>query len=948
MPLEDDVLLAEEQSLPVAVSPIANSPGYITEFDPKEDPEEDDEDPEEDLADYPTDRDDDEEESTRDDADEEEEDEDKDEEEDEEEHLALTESFPPPAYHTTTRMSGIYAMMRAATPSTYILSPRSKTPPSGTPPLLSIPLPTSSPPLLLPSTDRRADVPEVTLPPRKRLCIAIRPRFEVGECSSAPTARPTGGFRAYYGFAGTLDAEIRQEIPTTDVVELSKRMAVFVNTIRQDPDKIYGRLDDAQDDRASREAWVQFMDASDVARFEKMAPKRTTKSSPIITTTTTTPMTDAQLKALIDQGVANALVARDANRSQNGNDNHDSGIGVRRQAPLAQTVFCISNYTVENLIKFATCTLLGSALTWWNSHVKTVGHDVAYAMTWTNLKKKMTDKYFPRGEIKKMEVEMWNLKVKELDKIERYVGGLPGMIHRSVMASKPKTMQDAVEFATELKDKKIRTFAERQTENKRNFKDTLKNNQNQQQNKRQNTSRAYTIRSSEKKPYRGAPRQVKKLLALSVEPRDISRGSVQNLRITTEATQLGMIDLIPGAAPVARAPYRLAPFEMKELNKKEHEERLKKILELIKKEELYDKLSKCEFWIPKGLGVVLMQREKVIAYASRQLKIHEKNYTTHDLELGSVELLSDYDCEIRYHPGKANVVADDLSRKERNKPLRVRALVMTIGLNLPKQILEAQIEAQRPENLKNKDTKARKPENIKNEDVGGMLIKNSKDPEKLKKEKLEPHADGTLCLNGRSQSEMTIQTLKDMLRACVIDFGKGWVNHFPLVEFSYNNSYQLALRLHQLKHFTVDFRSPVCWAEVGEAQLIGLELVQETTEKIIQIKQRIQAARHRQKSYADLKRNPMEFQVGDRVMLKVSPWKGVVPFCKQGKLNHRYEPIEIMDREVKWLKQSHIPIVKVRWNSRIGHEFTYERNDQFRKKYPHLLTKTAPSSSAAS
>ncbi|GJT06434.1 putative reverse transcriptase domain-containing protein [Tanacetum coccineum] len=323
--------------------------------------------------------------------------------------------------------------------------------------------------------------------------------------------------------------------------------------------------------------------------------------------------------------------------------------------------------------------------------------------------------------------------------------------------------------------------------------------------------------------------------------------------------------------------------------KKEHEEHLKAILELLKKEELYAKFSKCGFWIPKvqflghvidskgihidptkiesikdwvshkspteirqflglagyyrrfiegfskiakpmtkltqkkvefvwgdkqetafkllkkklfsapilalpegsedffaycdaskkGLGAVLMQREKVIAYASRQLKIHEKNYTTHDLELGAVvfalkiwrhylygtkctvftdhkslqhilnqkelnmrqhrwlELLSDYDYEICYHPGKANVVAYALSRKEREQPLRVRALVMTIGLNLPKQILDAQ-------------TEARKPENIKNEDVGGMLVKNSKYPKKFRTEKLEPRADGTLCFNGRS------------------------------------------------------------------------------------------------------------------------------------------------------------------------------------------------------
>nr|GFB10929.1 putative reverse transcriptase domain-containing protein [Tanacetum cinerariifolium] len=146
----------------------------------------------------------------------------------------------------------------------------------------------------------------------------------------------------------------------------------------------------------------------------------------------------------------------------------------------------------------------------------------------------------------------------------------------------------------------------------------------------------------------------------------------------------------------------------------------------------------------KGLGAVLMQREKVISYASRQLKIHEKNYTTHNLELRAVVFALriwrhylDYDCDIHYHQGKANVVADALSRKERESPLRVRALVMTIGLDLPRQILNAQ-------------TETRKPENIKKEDVGGMLVENLRDPKKVRTEKLKPRADGTLCLNGRS------------------------------------------------------------------------------------------------------------------------------------------------------------------------------------------------------
>ncbi|GKE80235.1 putative reverse transcriptase domain-containing protein [Tanacetum coccineum] len=138
------------------------------------------------------------------------------------------------------------------------------------------------------------------------------------------------------------------------------------------------------------------------------------------------------------------------------------------------------------------------------------------------------------------------------------------------------------------------------------------------------------------------------------------------------------------------------------------------------------------------------------------------------------------------------------------------------------------------------------------------------------------------------KSERTIQTLEDMLRACVLDFRGSWDVHLPLVEFSYNNSYHSSVRCAPFKAlYGRKCRSPIMWAEVGEGQLIGPELVQETTEKISQIKDRLKAARDRQKSYADKRRKPLEFSVGDYVLLKVSPWKGVVRFGKKGKLAPR-------------------------------------------------------------
>ncbi|GKA19896.1 putative reverse transcriptase domain-containing protein [Tanacetum coccineum] len=436
----------------------------------------------------------------------------------------------------------------------------------------------------------------------------------------------------------------------------------------------------------------------------------------------------------------------------------------------------------------------------------------------------------------------------------------------------------------------------------------------------------------------------------------------------------------------------------------------------------------------KGLGAVLMQREKVISYASRQLKIHEKNYTTHDLELGAVvfalkiwrhylygtkctvftdhkslqhildqkdlnmrqTVLVDgrliYDSEIPFQtdPGKANVVADALSRKEREPPLRVRALVMTIGLDLPKQILKAQTEARKPENIKRRCWRVGLPcyddlrdcdhargttrdtqwkwDNI-TMDFVIKLPKSSQGYDTIWKA-LGTSLDMSTAYHPQTdgQSERTIQTLEDMLRACIIDFGNGWVKHLPLVEFSYNNSYHASIKAAPFEAlYGRKCRSPVCWAEVGQVQLTGPELVQETTERIIQIKQRIQTAQDRQKSYADLKHKPMEFQVGDKVMLKVSPWKGVVRFGKRGKLNPRVirtfkhdplfvslellqlddkhhlcrRPVEVLDRESSNLRLSRVPIVKVRWNSSGVPELNVKREEQFLKRKIHTsFTKT--------
>nr|GEX73028.1 hypothetical protein [Tanacetum cinerariifolium] len=193
-----------------------------------------------------------------------------------------------------------------------------------------------------------------------------------------------------------------------------------------------------------------------------------------------------------------------------------------------------------------------------------------------------------------------------------------------------------------------------------------------------------------------------------------------------------------------------------------------------------------------------------------------------------------------------------------------------------------------------------------------------------------------------------------MLRACVIDFENGWERHLPLGEFSYNNSYHASIKAAPFEVLYGRMcRSPICWAEVKDAQLVCPELIHETSEKIVQIKQRIQAAQDCQKSYADVRRKPLEFQVSDQIVLKKClPDEPLAISLDEihidDKLRFVEEPMEIMDREVKRLKHSSIPIIKVLWNSKRGPEFTWEHEDEFQKKYPQFFRTTAPSTNAAS
>nr|GEU56901.1 putative reverse transcriptase domain-containing protein [Tanacetum cinerariifolium] len=383
-----------------------------------------------------------------------------------------------------------------------------------------------------------------------------------------------------------------------------------------------------------------------------------------------------------------------------------------------------------------------------------------------------------------------------------------------------------------------------------------------------------------------------------------------------------------------------------------------------------------------------MQMEKVIAYASRQLKVHERNYTTHDLELGVVvfalkmwrhypygmkcdvftdhkslqhildqkelnmrhqrwlELLSDYNCEIRYHPGKANVVADASSQKERIKPLRVRALVMTIGLNLPKQTLSSQSEAKKENNFITKDL-----HDSYFGDLRALIMHESyklkysihpgsdemyQDLKKLywwPNMKAEIPTSVSKCLTcAKVKAEyqkpsgllVQLEILQWKWENITMDFGtklpktvNGQDTIWVIIDRLTKSAHVLPKReddslekfpRQYLKEVVLRHRVP---AKFEDSQLTSPKIIHETTEKIVQIKSRIQASCDRQKSYADVRRKPPVFQVGDKKCISIETL--AIPLDEiqiNAKLQFTEEPVEIMDHEVKRLKQSCISIVK--------------------------------------
>nr|GEU55142.1 putative reverse transcriptase domain-containing protein [Tanacetum cinerariifolium] len=884
----NDEIVAEDQPYAEDALPTAQSPEYVPESDLEVHPEDDDdEDPEEDPVDYPAEVGDDGDEEEGSSEDDENDDMDiKADEEEEEEHPAIADSVvvaltaddqapsaeetepfetdesaatppPYPAYHMTARISipapvpmpawsdsEVVRLLTMSSPPSSPLSPWSSPPPqipflplppilsppspvlspapppstihapsSGTPLLLPISASTPAPPLQLPSTSRREDRPEVTLPPRKRLGIALGPGYEVGESSSAAAARPAGGLRADYGFVATIDREIMRDperevgygitdsleeivetlqgAPVSTDTELGGYIREFETRVRQDTNEIYMRLDDEQSERQLLAGRLNML----------FRDRRAHAYTRHLMETEARLSREAWGQAIALQAQVTAI------QGQQG------PAGGPTQPELPEEA--------------------GSN---------------------EELKEPMEDQPLPA------DASPTNLS--------------PGY---SKDEKDPK--EDPTDYPANRGD----------------------NDDDESSNDDDHDDDVEKDEEDKEEEEHLAP----------ANPSDISTNDL----VCKPYLDKFVIIFIDGILIYSK-------------DEKEHEEHLKAILELLTKEELV-------FTDHKSLQHILNQKE---------LNMRQRQW---------LELLSDYDCDIRYHPGKANFIGNALSRKEREPPLRVRALVMTIGLDLPRQILNAQ-------------TEARKPENIKKEDVGGMLVENSRDPEKVRTEKLEPRTDGTLCLNGRSWLP------------CYGDLWTVIMHESHKSKYSIHPGLLVQPKIPEWKwdNITMDFVTKLpkssqgydtIWVIVDRLTKSAIFTPIRETDPIDKL-----ARIYLKKVFT---RNGINVSIISDHDLRFASnfWRslqnalGVVRFGKRGKLNPRYvgpfkvlervgdvaykldlpkelsrvhntfhEPVEIVDHEVKRLKRSRIPLVKVASGDLRGALFViYLTSAHLRHKWQH-------------